>query len=134
MSHLFFSPDWCAAAREACNADEAMYKGFKDPATFTHRMEFRCADRDLATHLEWEQARIVSWTAPSFDESDLYLVISADLSTWQQVAAGDSEGGTLLLAGKITFEKGPMAAAIENGGAFNNFLLSWGKVDTDWNV
>jgi hypothetical protein len=135
MSVPFFSQAWCDAAKDACNTSEVMYKGFKDPATFTNRMAFGVLGRDdLVTHLEWKEARIITWTPPQFPESDLWLVINASLDTWRKAAEGGSEGGKLLMAGKIKFAKGPMSAAIENAAAFNNFLLSWGKADTDWNV
>jgi hypothetical protein len=74
--HKLFPPEWNALALEAVNASKAMYDGFKDPATFTHKMEFGCTDRDLRSHLEWEQAKVVSWTEPRFDRSELYLVIA----------------------------------------------------------
>lgn len=38
------------------------------------------------------------------------------------------------MKGQIKFAKGPMSAAIENAGALNNFLLTWGQVPTDWDV
>lgn len=129
-----FSSEWCAAAREACNASEAMYKGFKDPATFTNKMAFTCLDRDLVTHMEWEKAKIVEWGPEKYSDDDLWLVIAANVATWRKAAEGKTEGGLLLMSGKIKFLKGPMSAAIENGGAFNNFLLSWGQVPTDWDV
>lgn len=135
MAVPFFSQAWCDQALEACNASEAMYQGFKDPATFTNRMAFGVAGRDdLVTHLEWKEARIVSWTPAQFPEDDLWLVINGDIPTWQKSSSGQVEGGKLLMAGKIKFAKGPMSAAIENAGAFNAFLLAWGQVDTDWDV
>lgn len=131
----FFSPEWCEAAMKACNASAAMYKGFKDPATFTNRMEFGVIGRDdLKLHMEWKEGKIVESTPAQYDEGDLWLKINASLDTWQEAASGRTEGGKLLLAGKIKFAKGPMSAAIENAGAFNNFLKSWGQVPTDWNV
>jgi hypothetical protein len=128
----FFSSEWCAAATVTCNASEKTYQGFKDPKNFTHKMEFGCLDRDLSTHMEWREGKVASWGPPIFAADELWLVIKADVDTWREVAAGTSEGGKLLMAGKIKFVKGPMAAAIENGGAFNNFLRSWGAVPTDW--
>ncbi|MDF3281094.1 MULTISPECIES: hypothetical protein [unclassified Gordonia (in: high G+C Gram-positive bacteria)] len=131
----FFSAEWCAAAQEAVNSNPEVYKGFKDPGSFTNRMEFGTIGRDdLASHLEWEEAKVTVWTPPQFPEDDLWLRIVANLDTWQRVAAGESDGGKLLLAGKIKFAKGPMSAAIENAGAFNAFLLSWGQVPTDWDI
>jgi putative sterol carrier protein len=128
----FFSPEWCEQAKDVANANEKMFRGFKDPSTFTHKMEFGCTDRDLATHLEWKEGVCVHWGPPTFDPDELWLVIEADVDTWRTAAAGTSEGGQLLMAGKIKFAKGPVSAAIENAGAFNNFLRSWGDVDTDW--
>ncbi|PBC35070.1 hypothetical protein CJ179_49880 [Rhodococcus sp. ACS1] len=131
----FFSQEWCELALEAVNANAEVYKGFKDPDSFTNRMEFGTIGKDdVACHIEWEKAKIVSWTIRKFDENDLWLKINGTLETWQRAAEGDAEGGKLLLAGKVKFAKGPMSAAIENAGAFNNFLLSWGQVPTDWDV
>ncbi|MET8249562.1 SCP2 sterol-binding domain-containing protein [Streptomyces sp. NPDC005202] len=130
----FFSPEWCAAAIEACNASERMYQGFKDPKNFTHRMEFGCTDRDLPTHVEWKEGQVAAWGPAQYDESDLWLKIHADIATWREVAEGKIEGGTALMAGRIKFVKGPMSAAIENGGAFNGFLAAWGDVPTDWDI
>ena len=131
----FFSQEWCDVAIGKINANDLVYKGFKDPATFTHRMEFGTIGRDdIATHLEWEAAKVVSWTTRQYPEDDLWLKINASLETWRKVAEGAAQGGTLLLGGKIKFAKGPMAAAIENGSAFNNFLLTWGEVPTDWDL
>lgn len=135
MSVTFFSPEWCQLALAAGNASETMEAGFKNPATFTNKMAFAVTGRDdLVTHLEWKEGKVVSWTGPEFSEDDLWLVITGSLDTWKTAASGAVEGGSLLLAGKIKFAKGPMSAAIENAGAFNSFLLSWGQVDTDWNV
>jgi putative sterol carrier protein len=131
----FFSAEWCEAAIDVINSNEAMYKGFKDPATFTNKMEFGCIGReDIASHLEWKEAKVVSWSPRTFAEDDLWLIINGSLQTWEKVAEGDAEGGKLLLAGKIKFAKGPMSAAIENAAAFNNFLLAWGQIPTDWDV
>lgn len=131
----FFSPEWCEAAMKACNASEAMYQGFKDPKSFTNRMEFGVNERDdLKMHMEWQEARIIEATTAKYPEDDLWLKIYASLDTWAKAASGRTEGGQLLLAGKIKFIKGPMSAAIENAGAFNNFLRAWGEVPTDWAV
>lgn len=129
-----FSPEWCDAAIGAANASTTMRKGFKDPETFTYKMEFSCLDADLACHVEWDKGKVIAWTPPKFEESELWLVIKADVATWRLAAEGSSEGGTLLMGGKIKFAKGPMSAAIENGGAFNSFLRSWGEVPTDWDA
>jgi hypothetical protein len=128
----FFSPEWCAAAIEACNSEPKVIAGFREPAKFTHRMEFGCLDTGLASHVEWKEGVVVAWGPPSFPEEDLWLKINADEATWKEAAEGGKEAGQLLMAGKIKFGKGPMSAAIENGGAFNNFIKSWGKVPTAW--
>lgn len=135
MGYPFFSQAWCDAATTAANANEAMYQGFKDAASFTNRMAFGTLGRDdLITHVEWQAGRILSWTPPQFDESDLWVIINADLPTWQECADGVSDGRKMLMAGRLKLAKGPITAAIENADALNNLLLSWGQVDTDWNV
>jgi putative sterol carrier protein len=96
-------------------------------------MVFRTIDGP-ATTLEWDQGELISWTAGSIDEDELWLIIEGTLETWQTAAAGTVAGGKLLMLGKIKFVKGPMSAAIENSNALNNFLLTWGQIATDWNV
>jgi len=130
----FFSPEWCEAAKEVANKNEKMYRGFKDASTFTHKMAFTCNDPDLVTHMEWKEGVCLYWGPPQFADDELWLVIKADLDTWRTAAEGKSEGGQLLMAGKVVFAKGPVSAAIENAGAFNNFLRSWGDVPTNWDV
>ncbi|RZL77299.1 MAG: hypothetical protein EOP32_25445 [Rhodococcus sp. (in: high G+C Gram-positive bacteria)] len=131
----FFSPEWCDAARDVVNANEAVYRGFKDSATFTNKMELAVIGReDLTVHIEWNKGEIISWTPRKFDEDDLWIVLNGELEAWQRAADGVEEGGKLLMAGELTFAKGPMTAAIENAGALNNFLLSWGRVPTEWAV
>ncbi|WP_009480648.1 hypothetical protein [Rhodococcus sp. JVH1] len=131
----FFSPEWCDAARDAVNANEAVYRGFKDPSSFTNRMELAVTGReDLTVHLQWNQGEVISWTPRKFDEDDLWIVLNGGHEAWQRAADGDEEAGKLLMAGELKFVKGPMTAAIENAGALNNFLLSWGRVPTEWAV
>jgi hypothetical protein len=128
----FFSPEWCAAAAEASNAEPKVLAGFREPAKFSHRMEFGCPDSGLATHIEFKEGVVVSWGAAEFPEDDIWLRINADAATWREAAEGGKEAGQLLMAGRIKFAKGPMSAAIENGGAFNNFIRAWGQVPTAW--
>jgi hypothetical protein len=128
----FFSAEWCEAAIEVCNAEPKVLRGFREPLKFTHRMEFGCLDRPLSSHVEFLEGRVVAWSPPKYDEDDLWLKINGDLDTWKDAAAGNNEAGKLLMQGKIKFGKGPMSSAIENGGAFNNFIRSWGNVPTEW--
>lgn len=89
---------------------------------------------DLTVHIEWNQGEIISWTPGKFDEDDLWIVLNSELAAWQRAADGVEEGGKRLMAGELTFVKGPMTAAIENAGALNNFLRSGGRVPTEWAV
>lgn len=132
----FFSQEWCDAAIDAINANSELCTGFKDSATFTNKMEFSTRDRvDVITQLEWEKGRLLSWTSSRrFDKRELWVVLSADLATWKQAAAGDVAGSKLLMQGRIVFLQGPLAAAIENSPALDNFLLTWGAIPTDWDV
>ncbi|MDG5486722.1 SCP2 sterol-binding domain-containing protein [Mycolicibacterium gadium] len=129
----FFSQEWCDAAREAVNNNKEVYKGFKDPNSFTNKMEFRTIGGPAST-LEWNEGQVASWSAGAIDASELAMILEGNLDTWQAAAAGNEQGGKLLMQGKIKFIKGPMSAAIENANALNNFLLSWGAVATDWNA
>jgi putative sterol carrier protein len=129
----FFSQEWLDAARQAVNDNKEVYKGFKDPDSWTNKMVFRTIDGP-ATTLVWDQGELVSWMTGAIDDSELWLIIEGSLETWQTAAAGTVQGGKLLMLGKIKFIKGPMSAAIENSNALNNFLLTWGQIPTDWNV
>ncbi|ABG99980.1 conserved hypothetical protein (plasmid) [Rhodococcus jostii RHA1] len=131
----FFSREWCDAAIEAVNANEAFRAGLKDPLTFTNKMEFGVLGRDgVASHLESKEGKIVSWTPRTFDESELWMVVNGSLETWQTAAAGDVAGEKLLMTGQIKLAKGPVSGAIENAAALNVFLRTWGEIPTDWDV
>lgn len=131
----FFSQEWCDAALEAVNANEAFRAGLKDPSTFTNKMEFGVLGLDgVASHVESKEGRIVSWTPRKFDESELWIIINGSLNTFQTAAAGREGGEKLLMTGQIKLAKGPVSAAIENAEALNVFLRTWGEIPTDWDV
>ncbi|AWK76164.1 hypothetical protein CBI38_32165 (plasmid) [Rhodococcus oxybenzonivorans] len=131
----FFSQEWCDAAREAVNSNPDVLTGFKDASSFTNKMEFGVTGPDdVVSHLEFKEGKVVSWSPRVFDQSELWLVINGSVATWQTAAASEEEGGKLLMKGLIKFAKGPMSAAIENAGALNAFLRTWGQVPTDWDV
>ncbi|MGH9022160.1 MAG: SCP2 sterol-binding domain-containing protein [Acidimicrobiia bacterium] len=134
MADKFMSPEWCEKAQVALNASEEMVKGFRDAETFTNKMMFDCNDSDAKVHLEWDKGKITYMGPAKFADDDLWLIIRADLAAWKEAASGNTEGGKLLMAGKIKFAKGPITAAVQNAGAFNAFLKTWGVVDTDWEV
>ena len=75
----FFSAEWCAAAIEACNAEPKVVAGFREPAKFSHRMEFGCLDTGLASHVEWKEGIVVAWGPPSFPEEDLWLKMAMEM-------------------------------------------------------
>lgn len=129
----FFSQEWCDAAREAVNANPEVYKGFKDANSFTNSMAFRTVDGGPVTTMEWDKGKLISWSPTTeIDEDSLWVIVDGPISTWQQGAAGDELAGKLLMSGKMKLAKGPMSAAVENAGALNNFLLTWGQVPTNW--
>ncbi|UZG60294.1 hypothetical protein [Rhodococcus opacus] len=131
----FFSQEWCDAALEAVNANEAFRAGLKDPATFTNKMEFGVLGLDgVASHVESNEGKIVSWTPRTFDESEVWMIINGSLKTWQTAAEGREGGEKLLMTGQIKLAKGPVSAAIENAEALNAFLRTWGEIPTDWDV
>ena len=76
----FFSQEWCDATRAVVNGNKEVYKGFKDPDTFTNKMVFRTIDGP-ATTLVWDQGELVSWTAGTIDEAELWLIIEGSLDT-----------------------------------------------------
>lgn len=135
MAHLFFSPEWCDAAKEVANANDAMYEGFKDASTFSHVMALGVVGHpEIGSEVEFEKGRIVSWSPGSIENSDAWAILNGDIDSWRKCAEGQARGQQLLMAGKIKLAKGPIGSAIENASALNNWLLSWGQVETDWNV
>lgn len=137
MSELkFFSEEWCEQALIAeREAAVAIYNGFKDATTFTHVLALECIDRpDLITHIQYVQGKSVKWTTNLFPEDEVWARFRAKVEHWRQAAEGVKPGSDLIMAGRIKLAKGTMTSAVENAGAFNNFVASWGKVSTDWNV
>ncbi|MFI6953399.1 hypothetical protein ACIBJI_07975 [Nocardia sp. NPDC050408] len=137
MSELlaFFSQEWCHAALDAVNSNPTIYAGLHEPATFTNYMHFGTPSRPgFAVHLEWCEGRVVSWAPARFPEDDLWAMLNAEVDTWRVCAEQGESGSKLLMAGKIKLAKGPMNAAIQNAKALDEFLRTWGRVPTDWNV
>jgi|SwirhisoilCB1_FD_contig_41_5734932_length_847_multi_2_in_0_out_0_1 hypothetical protein len=136
MAMKFFSDEWCEAARTAINNNDAVYKGFKDPANFTHKMYFGLIDKpEVKTYLTFENAKVTEWTTKAIhsdDEIGFGLVAKAE--HFREAAEGRTEGGKLLMGGKLKITAGNIQLAIQNAGAFNNFLLTFGQVDTDWDI
>jgi len=134
MAMKFYSPEWCEAAAAVINASEATHKGFKDPDNFTHKMYFGNLDNDVITHLTFEKSKITYWGPPIHDVSEIDFGIKGKVEHWREAAEGRTEGGKLLMGGKLKITDGNIQLAIQNAGAFNNFLLCWGQVDTDWDI
>ncbi len=135
MALKFYSDEWCAAAMEAINNNEAVYKGFKDPKNFNHKMYFSELDKGTTTHLTFVEGKLTEWTAkPIHGDGPFDFGITAKIDDWRKAAEGEVEGGKLLMGGKLKITDGNIQLAIQNAGAFNNFLLSWGQVDTDWDI
>lgn len=134
MAKKFLSQEWCDEAKEIINASDATYKGFKDPANFTHKMYFGCLDNDTITHLTFEKAKITYWGPPIHDASEIGFGIKGNVESWREAAEGTVPGGKLLMGGKLKVTDGNIQLAIQNAGAFENFLLCWGQIDTDWDI
>ncbi|WP_139282055.1 hypothetical protein, partial [Rhodococcus zopfii] len=85
----FFSQEWCDAAREIANSNDEMYQAFHDASTFTNLMQFGSISQPaLTTHLEWKEGRVVSWTPAQYNESDLWAVLNAEVTTWRDCTEG----------------------------------------------
>jgi putative sterol carrier protein len=132
MADKFMSKEWAEKAMAAINANPAVKAGLRDAPNFTNKMMFDCGEGQDAVHCEFEAGTLTYMGPPTFADDDLWLIIRADKDTWKTAASGEVEGGKLLMAGKIKFAKGPITAAVQNAAAFNNFLTTWGQVDTDW--
>jgi|SRR5882757_369549 len=136
MAMKFFSDEWCAAAMEAINNNDAVYKGFKDPASFDHPMFFGLLDHpEVRTYLTFEKAKLTAWTTEKIHgDGPFDFGLNAKLEHFREAAEGRTEGGKLLMGGKLKIAEGNIQLAIQNAGAFNNFLLTFGQVDTDWDI
>jgi hypothetical protein len=86
------------------------------------------------TQIEYVEGKAVSWTTVAWPEDQVWVRFVADVDTWRAAAEGDEQGSTLIMAGKIKIAKGLMKDLVENADAFNNWVLSWGDVATDWDV
>jgi len=134
MALKFLSDEWCAAAMEAINNNDAVYKGFKDPKTFNHKMYFGTLDAGEAmSYFTFVEAKLTEWTTKPYDPP-FDFGLKAKVEHFREAAEGRTEGGKLLMGGKLKITDGNIQLAIQNAGAFNNFLLSFGQVDTDWDI
>lgn len=132
----FFSKEWCEqalVAEQAAGTD--IYNGFKEPESFTHVLALECIDRpELITHIKYVAGRSATWTTDLFPEDEVWVRFRAKVEFWKQAAEGVKPGSDLIMGGRIKLTKGTMTSAVENAGAFNHFVASWGKVPTDWDV
>ncbi|HEY2832906.1 MAG TPA: SCP2 sterol-binding domain-containing protein [Sporichthyaceae bacterium] len=135
MALTFFSDEWCEAARDAINNNDAVYKGFKDPVNFSHTMYLGLIDHpEIKTYLTFEEGNLTEWTTqPIHGDGPFDFALVARLEHFREAAEGETEGAKLLMGGKLRIAEG-MQLAIQNVGAFNNFLLTLGQVDTDWDI
>jgi hypothetical protein len=136
MAVKFFSEEWCEQVRVAINENPAVIKGFKDAGSFTHKMYFKLLDGpESKTYFTFEQGVITEWTTKQIHEDgDIAFGLGGKIEHFREAAEGRTEGGKLLMGGKLKIVDGNIQLAIQNAGAFNNFLLTFGKVDTDWDL
>lgn len=136
MALKFLSDEWCAAAMKAINSNEAVYKGFKDPESFNYAMYFGLSDKpEVTTYFTFEEAKLTEWTTEKIHgDGPFDFGLRAKAEHFRMAADGKQEGGKMLLGGLLRITDGSVAIAIENAEAFNQFLLTFGQVDTDWDV
>ena len=136
MAVKFFSEEWCQEAMAKINANDAVYKGFKDAGSFTHKMYFKVLDGpETKTYFTFNAGKLTEWTTKEIhDPSEIAFGLGGKIEHFREAAEGRTEGGKLLMGGKLKILDGNIQLAIQNAGAFNNFLLSFGQVDTDWDI
>jgi hypothetical protein len=136
MAKKFLSDEWCAAAMKAINSNDAVYKGLKDPESFSHAMYFGLLDKpEVTTYFTFEAGKLTEWTTEKIHgDGPFDFGLRAKAEHFRMAADGKQEGGKLLLGGLLKLTDGNVALAIENAPAFNEFLLTFGQVDTDWDV
>ncbi|TCK26288.1 SCP2 sterol-binding domain-containing protein [Pseudonocardia endophytica] len=133
MALTFLSDEWCAAAMEAINANDAVHQGFKAPETFDHPMYLGLLEKDVTTYFTFKGAKLTEWsTSPLHDAVDFGL--RAKVEHYREAAEGKAEAGTLLMGGQLKLVEGDVQLAIQNAAAFNAFLRTFGEIDTDWDV
>ena len=80
MAHPLFSPEWCDAAKEVCNTNDAIYQGFKDASTFSHVMALGVVGHpEIGSEVEFQKGRIVSWKPGSIENSDAWAILNGDI-------------------------------------------------------
>jgi hypothetical protein len=133
MALKFLSDEWCAAAQEAINANDAVYQGFKDAETFDHPMYIGLLDKDVTTYFTFKGGKVTEWSnAPREGAVDFGL--RARAQTYREAAEGRSLAQQQLMGGHLKLVEGNVQLAIQNVGAFNAFLRTFGQIDTDWDV
>ncbi len=133
MALKFLSDEWCAAAMEAINANEAVYRGFKDPGSFDHPMYLGLLEKEVTTYFTFKGGKLTEWTnTPVHDSVDFGL--RGTVEHYREAAEGKAEAGKLLMGGQLKLVEGNVQLAIQNAGAFNAFLRTFGQIDTDWGV
>ncbi|MYW71076.1 hypothetical protein [Pseudonocardia sp. SID8383] len=133
MALKFLSDEWCAAAMEAINSNQAVYDGFQDPESFDHPMFLGLQDKDVTTYFTFKGGKLTEWSnTPSTGPVDFGLV--SKVKYYREAAEGMSEAGKLLMGGQLKLVEGNVQLAIRNAEAFNHFLRTFGQIDTDWEV
>lgn len=136
MAMKFLSDEWCAAAMEAINANDAVYNGFKDPGSFNFDMYFGLVDKpEVTTYFTFEKAKLTEWTTKKIHgDGPFDFGMRAKAEHFRMAAEGKQDPSKMLLGGLLRITDGEVAIAIENAEAFNHFLLTFAQVDTDWDV
>jgi hypothetical protein len=136
MAMKFLSDEWCTGAMEAINNNDAVYRGFRDPKSFNHKMYFGLLDKpEVISYFTFEGGKLTEWTEEKIHgDGPFDFGLRANVDAFRQAAEGRVEGGKLLMGGLLKVTDGQISLAIQNAGAFNHFLLSFGQVDTDWDV
>ncbi|MBI2692976.1 hypothetical protein [Mycobacterium nebraskense] len=136
MAMKFLSDEWCAAAMKAINNNDAVYKGFKDPESFSYAMYFGLIDKpEVTTYFTFDKGKLTAWTTEKIHgDGPFDFGLRAKAEHFRMAAEGKQEPAKMLLGGLLRITDGELALAIENAEAFDHFLLSFAQVDTDWDV
>lgn len=133
MPLKFLSLDWCAAAMAAANANQLLYECFEEPATFDHRISLGLTGRDVTTYATFTGAKVTDWTTrPVHGPVDFGVRSRAEY--YVELAEGTIDLGVLLVAGKLAIVEGDPRPALRNLRALEEFLRTFDRVDTDWDV
>mgnify|MGYP000985372783 CR=1 FL=1 len=136
MPHLFPSPEWVAAYKDAINSNAAYKTAGKD---WTHGVVAMCVkadpalglDQDLAMWLDVHQGECRGCKLiPASEAEAAAFVVVADYAKWKQVLRKELDPIKAMMQGKIKLTKGHMPTIVRYVQSTKELVESATRVDT----